>query len=208
MTESASGVLELHLAPLGASWAPFWASWAPKLAPSSVQEGSRTVIFSKNVIVKKHHKTSWFLKVFAPQDGTKNGPRSAQDAPKTILKRHFFMLDFVFDFGAFWGPILAPFWGPKLAILGVLFRSFFGRRPKGAPRAPQEAPRGPKGRPKRPQKAPREAPRAPQEAPRAPKKVPKRPQEASRGPKRSQKARGREKRAVQNSSRNTIFSNM
>ena len=82
---------------------------------------------------------------------------------------------------------MEPFWHPKSAILGVNFRSFFGRRPKGAPRAPQE-------RPKRPQEAPKGAPGGPQEAPKGPKSAPGGSKRASTDPKcqsRGLKARPR-----------------
>ena len=120
---------------------------------------------------------------FRPQDGLQNGPRSAQDGPKRLLKRNFFDVENRLNFGLVLDPILVGFDAPKgVGSLGVWTLTFFGhvnlvacgsplRRPKRSPRALQTPPR-----------APQEFPRGGQEHPRRLQEGLKRPQEPVKRP--------------------------
>ena len=71
----------------------------------------------------------------------KTSPRTTQDRPKTPPRRSyrgtFFMLNFVFDFGTFLGPILVP----KSPLLAGPFWLFFQMSPQELPKRPQEDPK-------------------------------------------------------------------
>ena len=124
--------------------------------------------FSPNTSIRVRERT------FQSQDGPQNGPRSAQDGSKRLLKTTFFALENRLNFGLVLGPILVDFgllfgelqmsgcdpklvW--KLTFFGMSSWCRFGslprrpkrhsRGPKTPPRAPQEAPRGPQEPPKR-----------------------------------------------------------
>ena len=118
----------------------------------------------------------------------KIAPRRSQDGLDEVLFRCSILSSILVRFWSDFGPLLAP----QMGQFGGLFFAFFRTSPQWRPKRRQEAPKGAPGGPKR--------------RPRGPKSAQKGAQEAPRGLKRSQKARGREKRSVQNGSRNIIYS--
>ena len=67
---------------------------------------------------KKKEEHQCFFEVFAPLAGTENGPRSAQDASKTVLKRLFWGVQFCLRFGCVLGAFfIIKFLGLKDQIL-------------------------------------------------------------------------------------------
>ena len=110
---------------------------------------------------------------FGPQDGSQNGPRSAQDGSKRLLKRNFFALENRLKFALVLGAILVRFW---LLLGGLTLRTvppMWGLEADlfwvcdlchiwSPPRRPKRRPRGPKT----PPRASQEAPRGRQERPR------------------------------------------
>ena len=151
------------------SWGHFWHFWRPrgaKFDPKRVlnayQHQKRE--FSPNTSPRVRERK------FQSQDGPQNGPRSAQDGSKRVLKTIFFALENRLNFGLVLGPILVDFGsslgGPKIRMLGpklVWKFTFFGMsswcRFGSLPRRPKRHSRGPKT----PPRAPQEAPRGPQE---------------------------------------------
>ena len=98
---------------------------------------------------------------FAPQDSSKNGPRSPQDGLEEVLFRCSISSSILVRFGSLFGPIL----GPQIVHFGGRFLLFLGtsrqEAPKRLPRGPQEPPRGAKRLQKVPQEAPKSPPRGP-----------------------------------------------
>ena len=113
-------------------------------------------------------------------------PKTTQDGSKMVLKPFFFMLNVVFDFGAFWnafytflGRILDLKIDPKSNQ-----KSFFVMR-QHTPKRPfqealPEAPRSPQEAAKTTPQDPQDAPRRLQEGPKTPLDPPKWPQECSK----------------------------
>ena len=100
--------------------------------------------------------------------GPKIGSRWPQDAPKTVLKSVFSLLNIDFNYDSFWdrfwlhfaspnASLLAPFWRSKSIKKSIRNRTAF----KVAPRTPQERPRPSQDA----SRTPPESPRTPQEAP-------------------------------------------
>ena len=105
-----------------------------------------------------------------------------QEAPKTHpkidQKNDQNLMRFWIDFGS----VLAPKRHPKSVILGVHFRSFFGRRAKSAPRAPKRRQEPPKRLPEShfgSENWPFWCARGSQEAPKGSQESPSGPQEAT-----------------------------
>ena len=123
-------------------------------------------------------------RIFEPQDGLQNAPRSAQDDSKSLLKSNFFALENCLKFWLVLGRILVYFGsslgGPKTNAVGaisvlklVFFTIIFSYCFGSAPRRPKRRPGGPKT----PPRAPQEAPRGRQERPRKLPQGRRRPQE-------------------------------
>ena len=94
---------------VGVIFGPFGA----QVRPSCVQNASWKLINIKNV---KFHETLRLpipQRFLEPQDGAQNGPRSAQDGPKRVLKTIFWLLKIVLNFVSFWASILVDFGSPN-----------------------------------------------------------------------------------------------
>ena len=82
------------------------------VGPSSVQNASWKRISIKNVNFHETLRLPIPQRFLEPQDGAQNGPRSAQDGPKRLLKTIFWLLKIVFKFVSFGVSILVDF-GPS-----------------------------------------------------------------------------------------------
>ena len=124
---------------------------------------------------------------FRPQDGLQNGPRSAQDGPKRLLKTNFFALENRLEFGLVLAPILvdfgsrnaplwAPFWRPKSikkSIKNLTAQNVDPRSPQDRPRRPQDAPKSAPRPPKTTPRPPKSSLRDPQDPPKCPQELPR-----------------------------------
>ena len=107
---------------MGVNFGPFGCSSCPKFGPRRLLRR----IFVKNRIFKKTKENQWFFKVFAPQDGTKKHPRSAQDAPRWSSRGAFSMLKILSNrfrhvLGLIWDAFWEPFWSQKGGARITLF---------------------------------------------------------------------------------------
>ena len=78
---------------LGPSWGVIFGLLGLQVRSRWRQEASSKLIFVKNTDFAPILRFPIRKLLFGPQDGAQNGPRSAQDGSKTLLKRVFFALE-------------------------------------------------------------------------------------------------------------------
>ena len=107
------------LVDFGSSWVPklgvgvVFGTFGAQVRPSCVQNASWKLINVKNVNFHETLRLPIPQRFLEPQDGAQNGPRSAQDGPKRLLKTICWPLKIVLKFVLFGVSILVDFGLPN-----------------------------------------------------------------------------------------------